>query len=233
MPGGEGQVGGRGDREGSSFPGYRRDAFIAMTGAWGEKQHIDCWILMLFWMHDLKACISKVLSDNCAILWCWAIRFWCSLGSKQSFLTYCILINILVLNSYRTQISLCVALLCVTLLNNCHLLCFACPKGSPWILYLVLSLSRSAFFFFFGLSFSHWNLLLGLYIYSHFLFFSYSSPNLQHIVNDWRHRSKGFVVLKPRLLLSSCLTFLSCYLGSVEGGIRNWELSDPAKLLRI
>lgn len=33
MPGGEGQVGGRGDREGLSFPGYRRDTFTAMTGA--------------------------------------------------------------------------------------------------------------------------------------------------------------------------------------------------------
>lgn len=83
MPGGEGQVGGRGDWEALSFPGYQRDTFTAMTGAWGEKWHLDCWVLMLFWTCILKACISKLLSDDCAILWFWAIRFWCSVGWKQ------------------------------------------------------------------------------------------------------------------------------------------------------
>lgn len=39
--------------------------------------------------------------------------------------------------------------------------------------------------------------------------------------------------MKPRLLLFSSFTFLSCYLGSVEGGIRSRKLSVAANWLRV
>lgn len=102
MPGGEGQVGGRGEREGLSFPGYRRDTFIAMTGAWGEKQHIHCWVLVLFWTPILKACIVYLTIVWLYFLWCWDLLcydaqqpqisffnfFYCNQYSASDFLAY-------------------------------------------------------------------------------------------------------------------------------------------------
>lgn len=40
----------------------------------------------------------------------------------------------------------------------------------------------------------------------------------------------AFLALYEARTFQLSLTFLSCYLGSVEGGIRNWKRSIPAKL---